>query len=57
MKNKDILTLVNSGCLSATYHTLSDDGAYSVYKFKKAVKSLLTAFLTEKVSFGRELGI
>lgn len=57
MKNKDVLTLVNSGCLSATYHTLSDDGAYNVYKFKKVVKSLLTSFLTEKVSIGRKLDI
>lgn len=43
MKNLDIITLVHSGLLETTEHTLPNEDAYKAFKFRKAVGKAYSA--------------
>lgn len=57
MKNKDIITLVNSGFLLATAHSLPGEEFYKWYKFRRFVTNKLQSLADEQKAILEELNL
>lgn len=57
MKNLDIITLVHSGLLETTEHTLPNEDAYKAYKFRKAVGKAYSAIREKEAELPGVAGV
>lgn len=57
MKNKDIITLVSGGFLSATAHSIPNEHFYKFFRFRREVEKAVRALGDAQAALMRECGI